>query len=76
MQPEVGTVTSVDRSHQSASELRVAQAEGVADFMGSHNTQISAIICSLGPELILIKMDNTRFWCLSMGEYMTCRWFT
>lgn len=62
MQPEVGTVTGVDWSHQSASEQRVIQAEGVADFMGSYNTQISPIICPLSPELILIKMDNTRFW--------------
>ncbi len=62
MKPEVGTVTRVNRSHQSASELRVTQAKGVADFMGSYNTQISTIICSLSPELVLIKMDNTRFW--------------
>lgn len=44
MQHKVDTVTSVDRSHQSASELRVTQAQGVANFMGSYNTQISTII--------------------------------
>lgn len=62
MQPEVDAVTRVDRCHQSASELGVTQTEGMADLMGSYNTQISAIISSLRPELILIKMDNTRFW--------------
>lgn len=61
MQPEIGSVTGVDWSHQSTSELRVAQAEGVADFMCSHNAQISTVVCSLSPELILIKMDYTRF---------------
>lgn len=62
MQPEVDTVARVDGRHQSASELGVTQAEGVADFVGSYNTQISTVISSLGPELILIKVDNTRFW--------------
>lgn len=62
MQPEVGTVTSVDRSHQSTSELRVTQAEGVANLMGSYDSQIGTIIGLLCPELVLIKMNDTRLW--------------
>lgn len=44
VQLEVDLVTGVDGGHQGAPELRVTQAESVADFMGGHNTQIGAIM--------------------------------
>lgn len=73
MQPEVGTVTSVNRRHQSTLELGVTQAERVADLMGRYNTQISPVVRSFSPELVLVKMDHTRIWWFSVSQNLTCR---
>lgn len=73
VQPEVDAVAAVDWSHQGAAVLRVAQAEGVADLMGSHDPQVGAIIGALGPELILVEMDEARIWRLGMSKDVTCR---
>lgn len=73
MQPEVGTVTSVNRRHQSTLELGVTQAQSVAYFMGRYNTQICPVVRSFCPELVLVKMDDTRIWWFSVSQNLTCR---
>lgn len=72
MQLEVGLVAGVERGHQGAPELGVAQAQSVADLMGGHDPQIRAAIGAFGPELIVVKVDNPGFGCLGVGQYVTC----
>lgn len=71
VQSEVDAVAGVDWSHQGTAVLRVAQAEGVANLMGSHNPQVGAIVGAFGPELILVEVDDARIWWLSMSKNVT-----
>lgn len=72
VQPEVDAVAGVERSHQGAAVLRVTQAKGVANLMGSHDPQISAIVGTFGPDLILVEVDDARIWWFSVSKDVTC----
>lgn len=72
VQPEVDLVAGEEWSHHGTAELGVAQAEGVANLMGSHKPQVGAVVGAFGPELILVEVDHARIWCFSMSEDVTC----
>lgn len=71
MQLEVDAVAGVDRPHQGAPVLGVAQSESVADLMRGHNPQVGAVKRAFGPELVVVKMDNPGFWKLGVGQDAT-----
>ena len=58
MQLEVGLVAAVHGPHQRVGELRVAQAQNVADLVGRYDPQVGAIALPLGPKLIPIKVHD------------------
>lgn len=73
VQPEVGLVASIDRSHECLSVSGVPKAQGMTHFMGCDDAQVHSLVGPLSPEFIFVEVYTAKFWDVGMGQDLSWR---